>query len=112
MRYLVTAAVLTAVGTSLLATPAQARDVKMCKLAAKERRHVIKRLDKDAPGRDICKWGKLKHNGDTRRPTNTEKGRYLRNLRNLAHPHPLLTQAGAPRLPPAGTQSARAGGGY
>ena len=94
-----------------LAMPAtaQAKSPHLCEQAAKVRASVVKKHGKRAPGRDICKHG-VRRNGKVRAPTNKGKARYLRALKRLDSPPPMLTEAGPPPVAPAATQSPRAGG--
>ncbi len=82
----------------------------LCIQAFTARTKVIAKHGKRAPGRNICRFGvreKVRHRWVTRDATVVEKGKYLRQLRNLIAPPPayLFRGAGAPALPPAGTLS-------
>lgn len=85
----------------------------LCEKAAPVRASVVHKHGRDAPGRDICRWGVVikrgAHRGSTRPPTNHEKGSYLRQLKQLAAPPPpfLAKTVGPPPRRPAGTQTAR-----
>lgn len=93
----------------LTAAPAQAK-WSACAHAKPVRHAVIQKFGRRAPGRDICRFGKLRWNGKVRRSTFDERIRYLHVLRRMNMPPRLvpLMHAGPPPNPPAGTATPRA----
>lgn len=78
----------------------------MCERAAHARHKVIRLHGHRAPGRDICRFGVVRH-GKTRPANHHERARYFRELRLLGRPAPryLSRAAVPPRQGPAGTLS-------
>jgi hypothetical protein len=99
--------------TAPASAPASAspKKVTLCVKAWGVRQAVIKKHGKIAPGRNICRLGVQSHFNHkwTRDATTTEKAKYIRTMRALITPPPMMTvSAVPPRQPPAGTLSARA----
>lgn len=109
LRLTIAASVIAA--ATLVAVPAaQAKDrTTICESAYGVRTAVIKKHGKRAPGRNICRHG-IKTKTGARKATTRERAKYKRALKQL---NSVYVQAGPPRRPPAGTQTAqplRAGG--
>lgn len=90
---------------AITAAPAEAQNRTLCYKAHGVREAVVNKQGKEAPGRNICRYGL--RNGD--KASTHQKAKYLRQLERLNAPthHTLLARvAVAPAQSPAGTLTA------
>jgi hypothetical protein len=88
---------------AISAAPAEAKNTTLCYKAHGIRESVVKKHGKQAPGRNICRYGLP--NGH--KATVNQKAKYVRALKRLNAPAPqyLVKTAGPPTQPPAATMS-------
>lgn len=88
---------------AISAAPAEAKNTTLCYKAHGVRESVVKKHGKQAPGRNICRYGLR----SGKKPTVHQKAKYVRALKRLNYsPQFLTVTAGPPIQPPAATMSA------
>jgi hypothetical protein len=108
---LIAAAVLLLAAPAVPASASSAHKPRttLCTTAFNVRQVVIKRHGKRAPGRNICRQGVRHTDNSVTKATTSQKARYIRAMRALLIRAPyVMVVPGWPRIPPAGTMTAKA----